>query len=813
MSGRARAAGVLAVLLLGVYWRPIFLPYALAPSDLIFTTPFFAPAAPPGFTRPSNELLFDRVYQYIPWHRFAHQSLHRGELPLWNPHSLAGMPFAASMSAAAFYPLELALAALPFHRTMVWSAVVRLWVAGFGTWLLGTAYGLGVAAALVAAVAFTFCTYLTVWLGHPHTNIVVLLPLALFLDERLLAAPTRPARLRATALLALVLGVQLTGGHAESSLYFALCLGAHHLIRWWQRGRGPGLVVLPAVAAVLGAMLGAVQLLPFLEWMPLSAEYGHRAAERFAFFDPACWHQLATLPLLVFPDLYNNPTWGSPYRSFLPWGNYAENALYAGVVALALAVAATARWRASAPLRAWTWITLLALALTCQVPPVGWLHYLPGFVLVKTQRLRFVIALGVAMLAGFGADALGEARARRRAAAVLTTVVASALLLAVAAHTVLPALRPRLVAAAQAAAEAKYATVAAPSQPLAHYRAEAEGLADRSIAAFQGVRMYAPALWALAALGALAVRGPRRAALLVVLAAGDGITAGWGYNPSLPLRDFYPATPLAAELAADPGLHRTTALGETLVPDAHMMLGLDDVRGLDFPLRWYDAYLRLVPGRLPWIAYGVLFRDADSPLLQVLNVKYVLGTAPDGSVDVRTVSPVQPRSFLVHEAIVARDDDEAARLLAERPEAVRSRVVLSADGVAPPPLPPTSDRATAEAPALAYQPRRTVWRAETSDAAYLVNTDAYYPGWHAYLDGSPVPLWRANLAFRAVHVPSGAHTVEFRFEPRSVRLGLALGGTAALAIIALLGWSRRTTPSGARGEATARRRATRGARS
>ena len=69
---------------------------------------------------------------------------------------------------------------------------------------------------------------------------------------------------------------------------------------------------------------------------------------------------------------------------------------------------------------------------------------------------------------------------------------------------------------------------------------------------------------------------------------------------------------------------------------------------------------------------------------------------------------------------------------------------------------------------------------------YLVSTDAWYPGWKAYVDGRPATLHRANLAFRAVSVPAGRHRVAFRYEPRSVRVGLALTALAGCIIAGML---------------------------
>jgi uncharacterized membrane protein YfhO len=57
----------------------------------------------------------------------------------------------------------------------------------------------------------------------------------------------------------------------------------------------------------------------------------------------------------------------------------------------------------------------------------------------------------------------------------------------------------------------------------------------------------------------------------------------------------------------------------------------------------------------------------------------------------------------------------------------------------------------------------------------------YHHVWHAYVDGQPVRLWRANEAFQAVVVPAGTHQVNLVYEDRRFQLG------AVISIFALLG--------------------------
>jgi hypothetical protein len=310
-------------------------------------------------------------------------------------------------------------------------------------------------------------------------------------------------------------------------------------------------------------------------------------------------------------------------------------------------------------------------------------------------------------------------------------------------------------------------------------------------------------LAAFALLVAIPVRRPAlRGALLVGLVALELLLFGHGYNPVLPKRSFYPSNPLARHWQRDESLHRTTALGATLLPDTHLFEHISDVRGMDYPTRWFSDYMDLTGDRSDWdVSYGVLLSGIASPLTRVLNLKYVLVPQQPRSVDTmglhwighsRGVSlgelaAPQPRSFLVHEAVRARGDEDAARLLREDPSRVFHRVVLSdASPVAATdvePLPETGVESSVQP--LAYEADRSSWRVDAARAGYVVTTDTYYPGWNAYLDDDRVAVYRANLAFRAVYVPAGTHLLEYRYEPRSFRCGVLLAACALGTVIAM----------------------------
>jgi len=59
-----------------------------------------------------------------------------------------------------------------------------------------------------------------------------------------------------------------------------------------------------------------------------------------------------------------------------------------------------------------------------------------------------------------------------------------------------------------------------------------------------------------------------------------------------------------------------------------------------------------------------------------------------------------------------------------------------------------------------------------------------YPGWQAYVDGKRTQIVRANYLFRGVAVSPGVHTLEFRYEPDSLKAGTIVSAFAlALSLV------------------------------
>jgi hypothetical protein len=66
---------------------------------------------------------------------------------------------------------------------------------------------------------------------------------------------------------------------------------------------------------------------------------------------------------------------------------------------------------------------------------------------------------------------------------------------------------------------------------------------------------------------------------------------------------------------------------------------------------------------------------------------------------------------------------------------------------------------------------------------WLVISDVWYPGWHAYVDGVAVSIYRANYLFRAVPLSAGSHEVEFVYRPLTFWLGFGISMLAWSALV------------------------------
>jgi Bacterial membrane protein YfhO len=221
--------------------------------------------------------------------------------------------------------------------------------------------------------------------------------------------------------------------------------------------------------------------------------------------------------------------------------------------------------------------------------------------------------------------------------------------------------------------------------------------------------------------------------------------------------------------------------------NAAMVHGLEATNGYN-PLR-IGLYDRLVsPGEGNWLTvlrdFPASFDGYDCALARALGLEFLVLGRPIEEVPHLKRRPVADVLQAGPKAWIYRLRDPAPRL--NFTTRVQVAVAGATNGSGQLLASPSSDHALIDRdtpPARSYggkpgasagQARIVAWQADRVEietmseiGGVLVLHDGYYPGWQAQIDGRGTAILRADVLFRAVEVPAGAHRVVFRFVPFS----------------------------------------------
>jgi hypothetical protein len=600
LAGAALLQAGLAILFLS---PALFSGRYFSPSDLLFNLAPWSDQPPAGWTQAANAAQFDSTFVFEPWLHYTAEALHAGRLPLWNPDNYLGVPFFGNIQSAIFYPGNWLYYLWPSGDLYAVRAWLQLLVAALGMYLLAReSFRTGRIAAHLAAITFTYSGFLIIWLFWPLTSVAIWLPWLWWATDRLM---TRPSARWVAGLAGLVV-VTIVAGHPETTFHLALFTGAFALFRAWRAAptqpvRIAGLLGLWAAAYTLGALLAAVQLLPFAEYMARSMVLVWRNnPDR-----PHPWTPLSFLWTIITPDLFGNPArhteWSVP-------STYIDNNIYCGLLALLLA--ALAIWtRERAQRITALFLTILIVLIAGAVYRVPGIYdlvsALPGLELASNRRLVLFFPFALSLLAALGFEVLRREGGSRRV--VLTG--GAALLGVLGGGIGLPWL----------AAHSLFEVPALPG-PDATWQA--------ALLRAVGVLGLSAALLTLAGAAARR-RGRLPAALWLAFPAllfADLWQARVDYNPTIAPADHFPPTRVSQVLQQQPPLARFTGTGSIFPPDTSLWYDIPDLRGYDAlePQTYRDMVIPIDPvmRHRPGGAVVVL-KTVRAPMTNLLGVRAI----------------------------------------------------------------------------------------------------------------------------------------------------------------------------------------------
>jgi hypothetical protein len=775
------AAGLLALLVLVFLWPALIEGHLLVPSAMQFEAVPWRGHGPAGFKDYVNLELGDVPASFYPWNVLARELLHSGTFPAWNPHAFAGTPFFANYEVAWLSPFSLPLWILPLDYGLGVAAALKLWMAGFGTYLLVRELRLGFWPGLLAGIAFALCAFNVVWLTHGvQVSVAALLPWCIWLVERIV----RRGRGVDGLALAAVVACVVAGGHPGTQVHVLAGALLYALLRTALSGDLPSRDRVQRLATVggamvLGTLLMAVVLLPAsraaVETAGLAArQSGETFIGSNMTFD--------TLRTALFPDWWGRPS----EQAFLGPANYRERTFYAGSIALLLAFAgllSRGAWRRTLP------FALLG-AGAALIAVRGPLLYdlvvdAPLFDRVQNQRILLWFSFAVAVLSAFGLQALLEApRGRLRTLGVAVAGLLVALLAA-------GSLRIEGGTFDQAA---EYLV-----------RRSADVSPTETVLALASIGWWLVFVAALAAILAVALLAPRRrwlvGALVVAVAALDMLHFADGYQPMGPRSQVMPATtPAIAYLQRHTDDGRIAGYEFSVPPDWSTIYGLRDARGYDAPqpsLRFARLWRAIEPRQAYVSPFWVRnFEPLTLQVLGLLGVRYIAVTS-EAEVRLEHVSVAyagrdakvlrndlaMPRAIVAEQVLVAETEEEEIAAVTGDFDPRRDAVVRADE------LTPTSEPASGiegSARVVDESNARVTLRATLPRTGLVVLNDAWAPGWSVTVDGRPARALQADVVLRGVVVPAGTHTIEWSYEVPGLRAGLGVSG---LALALLAAWA------------------------
>ncbi len=300
----------------------------------------------------------------------------------------------------------------------------------------------------------------------------------------------------------------------------------------------------------------------------------------------------------------------------------------------------------------------------------------------------------------------------------------------------------------------------------------------------------------------------------------DLMAAGWGFNPAADPAPLSYTPPSVGFLQQDHSLWRFTTFdtGQCRQVDAktatdckpfNANLGwyfdFYDIRGYDSIFsKQYRQYMELIQpqGELDYNRIAPISDPGalNSPLLDLLNVKYVISNQPidnpkytlvyDAEVKIYRNETAMPRAFTLPASATLAVDDLHQAVQQFDPRQYAMVAPADAHGIefALPAQPtPISD--------IHYTPNEVTLTTTVAETATLILADSYFPGWKAFYRPADkdntfeqeTSIFLVDGNFRGVSLPPGAWTVRYKYSPLSTKLGGILSFIALVTLLFGLG--------------------------
>ncbi len=726
----------------------------------------------------------DFALYFFPLKKFIReQLLSCGTIPLWNPYQFSGTPLITNIQASVFYPLDFLFYMLPTGIAYGYTIILHFILGSVFMYVFVRSLSVNKMGALLSSVIFTYNGFLMAHLYAGHLTLIhsyVWIPLVFFYLHKFLNTP-RPKHV---ILAGTFLGVQILGGFPQIAFYtilgailyalYSVCLGPQRKSGQYVARAAIGM----GAILVIGFCLAALQLLPTYEFMQLSTRAGGTSYE-FATLDSFPPRNFITF---LIPDLYGVPGNRTFWVSHATWV-FWEYCGYTGICALVLTVVAIKRIVADRVGMFFVLLLVLALSLSLgkHNPLYGFIYYLPGFHHFRIPaQILFLYVFAVAVLAGMGLDHLtNETIFSGVPRMVVLAGLSFLLILAVWSHV-----HPYSFFYV-------FFKLAKPTGLTSDQIGQVHTVVTSAILRGTGIFLIIAILLSLyhRGLPSYATTG----SLLILISVADMGAFAFPLVRTVNLEPSPNQVYLTRQLKLDHDIYRAVVTNDCFPENAGLRHQFQDIQGYDpLILKRYVQYVnksQQIPADDKVVNMHYI-RSVDNPLINMLNLKYVVDCA---SAELTERKAFVPRAHIVHQAVVKDDHETLDYMMGDEFDPMKMVVFSSASDI---PETAGSEDHGEMCRVLSYACDEISVDAKLNTPGFLVMSEINYPGWEAYVNGKMTPLLTGNYLFRTVFLEPGKHHVRFVFSPFSLKAGTVVSFMSVVGIIVgLVIFSRKRRPS------------------
>jgi len=761
-----------------------------------------------------------------PIYEFIKQNLHRGILPLWNPHQACGYPLIGMIQVGMFFPLNIIFYILP--QPWAWDIFIlsRLFFGGLLMYWLMRTLRFKKVPALGSALVFML-TGPMVLLQYWIVNVEIIAPLLLLCLERLIREP----KVQNVCFVGMAVALTFFGGHPEH-IFFVNVLGflffCFRLFFLKKRANVRSAVIGLGGGYILGVGLSAMVLFPFLR--NFVSEFWHNHPTGVGLTTGEVVNRIITLAI---PHFFQKESLTYDFTFAGWWGGYL------GTIPLALAFLSLFSRQRQGLNYFFAVFAFILIGKSYSFPIINWIGYLPLFDVARFYiHTPHLVALSVAILAGMGIRTVAAGTGVFKKGMIFSVG------LALASGFCLIFFWQENHRQQSISASLFTLGVLVMFQLVLLIRDNSSTLFV--IASAEGAKQ---SLWK----GLLRpmhhmVPGPRNdingrvlkkrcdakyisVIVLVIL----GLELFCYIHRERPRRfDSFPKIPYIDFLKNLPHKERAYGIFWNFYPNTATGYGVDD----------FGVFQDFLPKRYVQFVNNLLLRNYiksdlkppairavplpdSNPFLNLLNIGYIIGPANprklldgvDSSPEIhirrsgglkdvhmnvelsettklffsREVSIYQrgrvfPRAFVAHRARFEPRGKIPVEALKAIHKNLREVVVIEHEPVPEieQQLAGTQINDNSKVQILRYNPNAVEVDAYLEEPGFLVLSDAYHPDWQAFIDGEPTTVYPTDYLIRSVFLSPGQHQIRFVFRPASFYWGLWISGLSWLLVIIFL---------------------------